>query len=336
MTDSRKLFDVENFVYKHFYDVLPTTNTYGQKELRVPCFSCGETGKKLYINPVTGSCQCFKCGYRSRSVFILVQDVTGASKEEVKRMIQEGMVENPALSWTSFKEKIYGSFYPVQHELRPCTLPEENRPIYGNKSYTAGVAREWLYSRGISDEDIEHYRMGVCASGRYKGRVILPIYRDGELLYYNARIIGKCPDGVQKVLNPDKGDGDFKGKSEVVLNLDRASDYKLGVIVEGYFDQIITGEPAMGVMGKYLSEVQLAQIILSNFDELAVMLDPDASEHCIKMAEKLNDFIPTKVVLLPGGDEGLDPADLGREKCWDYILNSQPIDLKLKIANKLN
>ncbi len=329
-------FDVEGFVYKHFFDITSTTNDKGEPEVRVDCFYKGCSGKKMYINLVTGKCQCFKCGYRQSSLFGLIKDLTGLEDKDVVKVLKEGRVEGASLSFIDFKSKVHSALYRIDPVKRSCKLPDEYIPIAGNGSHAVARAKEWLLSRGLSEEDISGYKIGYCVSGRYKKRVILPVFMEEELVYFNARWVGDPAPWVQKVLNPDKSGGDFRGKSEVLINIDQAKQYTSLVLVEGLFDQIIVGPNASALMGKFLSENQLIQILLSDFDEVVVMLDPDATEDCVKLSQKLAPYILTKTVLLPGGKQGKDPADLGREGCWEYISQAQPVDLEMMVKTRLS
>jgi hypothetical protein len=317
-----KQFDIESFVYDKFSDIISTTNSVGEREFRVDCIN-GCADKKLYINSKTGRAQCFKCGLKLRTVFNLIEAVTGASKAEIIKMIEEGSTFSATADRERFEQKILAKLFPVKASPSVCKMPIDAKPVIGNKSYIGERANKWLNGRGLSDEDIKFYNIQVCASGPYKNRVILPIYQGGQLVYFNARAIGNAE---LKVKNPEKG-ADFVGKSELVFNIDTAKEYRVGVLMEGFFDAVVTGPNAMAVMGKFVSEAQLYQIINAEFEELIIMFDADAHEHTLQAAETLSKFMIVKVVLLPESD----PADLGRSAVWEYILAAPVYDWKMKV-----
>jgi len=117
-----------------------------------------------------------------------------------------------------------------------------------------------------------------------------------------------------KYLNPEKGEG--LGKSQVIFNIDRARNFDNGVIVEGAFDTISTGDNAMGILGKSLSHSQLMKIVQSQFKSISIALDSGERKAALKMAMILKRWVPdVRICDLPEGD----PDILGKEKMNENI-----------------
>jgi len=71
----------------------------------------------------------------------------------------------------------------------------------------------------------------VAHSGRYKSRIILPIYISGEMVYFQARAI--TDDVLPKYLNP------VVEKEHHILNIDKFNRDKYIVVTEGLLDALM-------------------------------------------------------------------------------------------------
>ena len=123
-------------------------------------------------------------------------------------------------------------------------------------------ARVWLYKAGMSNDDIESMRFYYC---QRLDRVVMPLFVDGELVYWQARGFDKR---LAKYINPtvDRDKLLFKaGRGPVlVLTEDILSAYKVGKVTE-----------AWALMGTSISDSLLA-MIAGRGKPVRIMLDPDA------------------------------------------------------------
>lgn len=130
-----------------------------------------------------------------------------------------------ALRWIkSLKEK------PIAR-VREVYLPED----FTTKIPTKGIA--WLYEKGIMDEDIELYHFGYS---RYYGRLIMPVYDKGNLIYWQGRLLKEPDRDHPKYMSvfSDRKDVYFKvfgtWSDNVVLVEDILSAVKVGKISDCY------------------------------------------------------------------------------------------------------
>jgi DNA primase len=77
------------------------------------------------------------------------------------------------------KFKFTGDYYtsiekPIQ--LEKFLLPKEYIQLHNNQKYKDfSNAFNYLYSRNISDEIIQKYKIGFCLDGLYQNRVVIPL-----------------------------------------------------------------------------------------------------------------------------------------------------------------
>lgn len=145
-----------------------------------------------------------------------------------------------------------------------------------------------------------------------KGRIIVPFYRNGKLVGWQARVIGE--HHIKYYTMPGLN------KRAMFYNGDRARHRKLVVVVEGVFDAFSVGPCAVALLGKSMTYHQ-RQMLIGGWGDgaAAIMLDGEAVED-IKRTTEL--FSPNNFkrgvfpVYLP---KNADPGKLSRETNWKYI-----------------
>ena len=130
------------------------------------------------------------------------------------------------------------------------------------------AARAWLYKAGMSNKAIREF--GAVWSEEME-RVIIPLYQDGVLTYWQGRNYGVVDDYNPKYLNPkvDRNKLLYRGIYEtvhepLVLTEDILSAWKIQQ----------AGFAAWSVMGTSLSEANLV-IVLQTRQPVILWLDPD-------------------------------------------------------------
>jgi len=139
------------------------------------------------------------------------------------------------------------------------------------------------------------------------GRLIIPVFNDGQLYGWQARSIDGSPPKylANRHSNIHKT---FYGLD--LLKSDEA------ILVEGPFDCWRVGPGALGLFGSSLSATQL-DILKKRVNRVIIMLDGDATEKAKRIADKLS-FMPTRIITLP---DNKDPADFSREELMKEIAN---------------
>lgn len=282
---------------------------------RVCCPFCGDTRKRLWINhrfgtidPFTGRRMLFlahcyneRCLHRRGNVRKLDDMIFGLRNvnERSQMVIRPGRV-NPT-------------------PPGPVPPPGDLVPISQLPAYHPAV-QYLVVERQFTIDTLSGFGVCLCvraAPGNKlaEGRIIIPIYRDANVVGWQARFVGKPPDEDIPPYYSCRG----MRKSQLLYNLDASKDRRFVVIVEGVTDVWRVGSPAVAPLGKTLSDAQfrLVEHHWAN-KPVVVMLDPDARE---EMHGVVNDLLrvhraPVLSVTLP---PGTDPASHTTEEVWSLI-----------------
>jgi DNA primase len=290
-------------------------------EIIVNCPICYDTKKHLYINVVKKVVHCFRCGYSATvKRFLRENNLLAKSPEnfDILDVLDSGFV----------------SLAKKESEQKNVSLPEFMSFLnISDASWLGRIAIQYLKSRGITNEQMRKYKIGYCYSGKYAGRVIVPIFMFGELVYWIARIIehptvrlqvAKYPD--RKVLNPPVP------KKNVLFNYDAAKLSDEVVVCEGVFDALAVenvGQCAVALLGKEITDEQAMLLTALNCERITVCLDADAYENALLVAEKLDRF--GNRVFVARLKEG-DPNSLlatSREELLDAITNASEFKIEM-------
>ncbi len=184
-------------------------------------------------------------------------------------------------------------------------------------------ARSYLFSRGLSKDDLVKYKLGYVPEDdeeRYSNCITIPIQNvRGEVTGIAFRNLSK---GTKYLNTPETSI--FK-KSQLLYGLDYAlnlidKEKKEIVLVEGYFDTIHLqklGIPAAAVMGSRLTEGQ-AELLSRHADTAILFMDGDvAGTNAAKPARELLSNYGVGVKIVP------------------YIANKDPDDLALEMGTDL-
>jgi DNA primase len=162
----------------------------------------------------------------------------------------------------------------VPREARPEPVASENPPLRFALQYI-DATHPYLKSRGVTLQTARTFGLGLyTGKGLLRGRIVIPIHNAaGELIAYAGRVID---DREPKYRFP----AGFR-KSLVLFNLHRVivTHARTVIVVEGFFDTMAVhqaGYPVVGLMGSTLSQHQ-AELLVSHFDEVKLMLDGDAA-----------------------------------------------------------
>ena len=143
--------------------------------------------------------------------------------------------------------------------------------------------RQYLYSRGLSDDDIQRLLIGRVTDGSLRGRLFLPYFSgaNGYVCYYATRALpgGAFPDSKYM---KQKRDEYSQHLPWGLQTLNRESDTL--VIAEGYFDAIsfeIRGYPVLSAITGRFSREQLPVVlsVARKFKSVFIVYDNDNRTH---------------------------------------------------------
>jgi DNA primase len=278
------------------------------------CPFCNHKKPKLEINFNTNDkgenpWECWVCETRGRTIRSLLKQlkISGPQAQEVLQYIKKG-------------EQVE---YQVEKAIE---LPKEFQPLHlaPVTSFSANIARKYLYDRGITDNDILKYNIGYCIAGEFSDRIIIPSYdNNNQLNFYVARSFNRS---YAKYKNPEA--------SKDVIVFENLINWNQPIVIcEGVFDAMAIRRNAVPILGKNISKSFLKKIVSSKVKEIYIALDKDALKKAVKFCEQ---FISMgKKVYLVDMDEK-DPSEMGFQLFTNHIQEAEELDLSSLLQYKLN
>lgn len=295
----KRSFNVLKFLRKYYKDFKVVS---GGREAVLSC-PFHEGGKsKLYISLETGSFICFKCEQK------------GSFKTFIYRTKQLLGITSVELDT---EEVSIAEDFPV--EEKEFTYPEGFYFFDGKEGELGKQALQYLYKRGLSENEIYFYKLGYCISGLYENRIIIPVFEKGNLVSFVARdFLGFSK---VKVLTPP-GNGTV-GIKRYLFNEDRARNFKHVILTEGVFDAMAVGFNAIALFGKAPTDEQFYKLLRIKPTLVTVCLDNDALKEASKLAARLTLYVPeVRLAELP---EGEDPSSVDRNILKESLTNAKTV-----------
>jgi DNA primase len=267
---------------------------YRKGWLKGDCPECGK--RKWGVNLHLMRTNCFSCGYNNNPIDAIADSENLVERNEVYVLLKsfEGL--------DFYEEKV-----ELYQQKTDVSLPEGYRNIKRGDSRIARAARSYVKKRGFDIEELSRAGFGYCTEGKYFGYLIMPFYRAGKLVYFNARKFMGTGTRFNNPLIEDFG----IGKSMLMYNIDCLNLYDRVFITEGLMNARTIGENATAMGGKKVSNYQVNLLIKAPVRKYIIGFDKDGYEDAIKLALKLQPY--KKVKIMPFEDER-DINDLGRKK----------------------
>jgi DNA primase len=201
------------------------------------------------------------------------------------------------------KEKVFKKLelpkeYKKFEDINPLHIPRKE-------------AFNYLKKRGISQEIIDKYQIGLCIEGEYSGRIIVPSFnKKGELNFFVSR--SWDTKSKLKYKNPEAA------KDFLIFN-ESLIDFKKDIyIVEGVFDSFFL-DNSIALLGKFINDNMWEKLYTNAKKDIIICLDGDAYDDAKKLYDKLNGgslYNRVKIVKLP---KDKDVCDLRGDITQYYI-----------------
>jgi hypothetical protein len=246
----------------------------------------------LEINYELGVFKCWSCGE------------TDNTKGYIYKLFREYADKNIFKKFVALNINFGDSEYYVDAvdyiPKEKLILPKEYISLSGKQNMKAfHNAFIYLYNRGITDHDIDKYKIGYCLEGLYQYRVVLPSYdENNELNYFVTRAISSKIKKF-KYLNAQAD------KTGIIFNENLIDWTKPVFLVEGAFDHIPTPN-SIPLLGKKLYDKIYTAIYNKANNYVIIALDPDAWDDAKKIYHKLDGGRLYKKVLINKPPDGYD------------------------------
>ena len=207
---------IEDWIEQYISDDIRHTGS--GNEIHICCPVCGDSRYRLYISLVTGQIYCHNCQFKG-TVVNLIQFIEGISYNSARERFNniKGNIILPDNVGDALEKRLMGRGIP-EVQKRSVPLPEEFQLISSSTNTVAQRARRYLAKRGITQKQIDQHQIGICATGQYANRIIIPIYQEDELKFWVARAMSS--EVKLKERSPSNSFYQYS-KSEVIFNLDR-------------------------------------------------------------------------------------------------------------------
>lgn len=291
----------------------------GHCEMRYQCPFCKELGLrnndyKLYVNYKKGAYWCFRC--ESTGYITFDELSTGESNSDASTYI-----EKLILGYGKKPEDEKDD--PSDYFMIPRNIPMPDT-----------LAWNYLISRGITPDDMSYYSIRVPSvihdEKKFFGRIIIP-NRVISHIWTDLYVARTYIDDPIRYKNPSSSKA-----HDLVFNLHRIKDSPKRIIInEGAINSIIAGRDSVATFGKYVSDIQLSQILSKHPQSIYVSLDTDARKLAEQLCTRIKSLSDARVFLVelptqwnPDKQEykGLDASDLGKEVYSEYVNHSREFE----------
>ena len=278
------------------------------------CPFCNHRKPKLEINMATNEkghnpWECWVCQTRGRTIRSLLKQLNTPKEQaaEILKYLPKGTeIEYKGISIVELPKE-----YQRLDEASTTSVP-------------ANLVKNYLYERGLTDNDFTKYGVGYCTSGEYGGRVILPSYSGSNRLNY---FVGRSYDGNYfKYKNPES--------SKDIIFYENLINWDCPIILcEGVFDAMAIRRNAIPILGKSISDSLYKRIITSKLTDIYIALDDDAKTAALKISEK---FIAAGFRVFLIELSGKDPSEMGFKSFTKLVQNATELDFSKIMLQKLN
>jgi len=281
---------------------------------------CHLSKHKLEINLETQQFQCWICsgekgGYKGKNLVNLFKQVKAPQHiiDEVKSLLNNSTSTN--IEWNDDK---------ITEVKQSVQLPDEYKPLYPQPTeIIARHALVYLKKRRIFRDDIVKYNIGYCATGKYRNRIIIPLYNDkGELIYFEARAFD---DDSLHYLKPDFPRNIIPNEYLINWNLPI-------ILCEGAFDMIAVKRNVIPLLGKSIQNELMKKLVTSQVKKIYVALDADALSKALQYCETL--LQAEKEVYLVKMEK--DSSQIGFVAFIELIQTIQPLTYSKLLEYKLS
>lgn len=306
LQEAVQTFDIEGWLASH-------GAVGGSTEMVLTCPACGKNN--LCVNVRRRLWHCWSCeryvvdveGKRravqgAGGLVKLVQLLDRVDRAQAIARIEAGSIYSYRDTARLPEDSLNSRYVGAIRSADPVEPPEGWQPVTEVLPFMA--------QRGITLEDARLFGLGWCDRGRYRGRLIFPVWEDRRLLYFQGRAMWAPVPGrtYLKSLNPPGGDR-HAVSSELLMNLDQARFYPRVAVVEGPTDLVRTGPDAVCTFGKRITDAQIGRLIRAGVRALDFLWDADAAEEMKTAARRLTGLFDLRLIFLPHGD----PGDFSRE-----------------------
>lgn len=320
-------FDIRRFYDQYNIQYIERGVNVIRGEINVSCPFCNDSSNPdpsyhLGVDPETGFFSCWRnASHRGRRLHRLLMKISGASYAEVKSLLGEELIWLKQDEWANFVEHGFNNESNDEEKIKTLRMPSEFKPIKTGLRSTSPFVNYLVYNRKfkpyVVEDVIDEYALRYCLRGRYRDRVIVPIYFNNKLMTWTARAITKSHFRYDS-LSLDQGA--MQSIKKLVFHFDRLIETggNLLFICEGPFDAIKLDFYAKQYQARATclfnaaaaeEQVYLLYELAEEFDYVVILLDNDEFIASQKICNALS-ILGDRVLLGELPKDIKDPGDL--------------------------
>lgn len=307
----------------HYVEYGPNTK---KGEISIKCPMCGDDpSEHLGINPRTGLWACWRsASHRGRSPFRLIMALLHCSYARARIIVEQHAYTDP----DEFEE-LTNIRKEITNPSTALKLPNAFHPI-GPK---ATRFTDYLQKRGFDSpiKVVDVYDLHYAVTGRWKDRIIFPIYLGGELVTWTGRaIVNPKMAGRYLTASPDDENPAERALLPITETVYQYDDLMqtggdLLFFNEGPFDAIkidyygyhdYTRATCFFTANMSVSQHDMVSDLCKHFKKTRLLLDPEAIEQQFSIIDQLGRHGVRLSVLEPGIE---DPGAMQQSQVLDLI-----------------
>lgn len=242
------------------------------------CPICGDSKKSHNIKRLhvdwyqkydTWVCKCYNggCRYGSGNIYSLYAEVKGIPFIESVKYIDQSVYDTDQIKKRlSSKTPSISADVPTEKK-QILDIDIENECLSIDSQVDDRVLQRYIdtLKKFISDRKIPN-KCYIAHTGRYKGRIIIPVYNNGDLVYFQGRSISSVI--TPKYLNP------VVDKSGVIMNIDKFDRSKNIIVTEGIIDAwMVEGNQGTTILGASFDDEVILKLLKSTDEDVILCFD---------------------------------------------------------------
>jgi hypothetical protein len=321
------MFDVRKFLAFHNIEIREKGHNVGKGNINVCCPFCIKSGRgdddfHMGINLTTLVYGCWRDSvHRGRKIERLVRALIDCSYEEANTIVH-GVALLEETDFASLTKNLWNENNEEQETKKNIKKDLIFPKDFVNICPSGLTSRfySYLQSRGFDDVSllIKKYELRCCLSGKWKNRVIIPLFFEGELVSWTGRSL--YDDAFLRYQDLSVEESIIHPK-QFLLNYDNLlKGGEILFVCEGPFDALKVdfympeSHRSTCLFTKAMTENQL--YLLRNLSKVfkcvKILLDEDALSSSINIAGELAFLKNVEFLSLP--DEIKDPGNLTKQQ----------------------
>jgi len=327
------LEEVDSFIYENLTNVKTTKNG---THFNARCPICGDSKKSLskkrfhlqFDDENSIYWKCFNCN-ESGNFYSLYSSITGVTDKEAWKKFNGYSADRVKNNLTkpNRKQQIkQNNRQTFNYILNDCLSVNSVASSHLQKQYIKCL-KDFINTRKIKQD------LFVAYKGQFEGRIIIPVYDDKDIVYFQGRRINDKME--PKYLNPSCN------KEQIVLNKDNFNINKKIIICEGLIDADTIGKQATCMLGKELNEEVFRELYYKYKQGIILLMDNDQDgmdklkDYSMKYKDMCKYFLMPNIYKNYKDLNEIVMDNINISNMYDFVVNNSYSYLQIQMQLKM-